>query len=303
MNTYAPIALFVYNRFSHVKKVIGAIKKNSIAKKSIIYIFSDFSKSYEEQIKIKKIRKYIKEIKGFKKIKIIERKKNYGISKNIITGLNYIFKTYKKCIVIEDDILVSKYFLHQMNYFLDEYHSHKKIASVEGYMYPIAFSNNVTEYFFLKGTGCWGWGTWKKSWENYEGSTHKLITKFDNNKSLIRDFNYDNSYPYYKMLLKQLKTNRESWAIKWYASNFLKGNYTIYFKNSLVKNIGLDNTGVNCKIDYEINQKKFLNKKIKLVKNKKIQEDIYVKSQISRYLYDKFKLSKKIFFFIKSFFK
>ena len=105
------------------------------------------------------------------------------------------------------------------------------------------------------------------------------------------------------MLLKQLKTNRESWAIKWYASNFLKGNHTLYFKNSLVKNIGLDNTGVNCKIDYDINQKKFLNKKIKLIKNKLIQEDIYTKRQISRYLKDKFKLSQKVFFLMKSFFK
>ena len=92
MKTYAPIALFVYNRFSHVKKVIGAIKKNSLAKKSKIYIFSDFSKSYKDQIKINEIRGYIKKIKGFKKLKIIERKKNYGTSKNIITGLNYIFK-------------------------------------------------------------------------------------------------------------------------------------------------------------------------------------------------------------------
>lgn len=302
MKTYAPIALFVYNRFSHVKKVIGAIKKNSLAKKSKIYIFSDFSKSYKDQIKINEIRRYIKKIKGFKKLKIIERKKNYGTSKNIITGLNYIFKKYQKCIIIEDDILVSKIFLHQMNYFLNKYNYNNKISSIEGYMYPVVFSNNVPEYYFLKGSGCWGWGTWKKSWKNYEGSTRKLIKKFNNNKSLIRDFNYNNSYPYYKMLLKQLKTNRESWAIKWYASNFLKGNHTLYFRNSLVKNIGLDSTGVNCKIDYDINQKKFLTKKIKLIKNKLIQEDIYTKRQISSYLKNKFKLSKKIFFLMKSFF-
>ena len=60
MKTYAPIALFVYNRYDHVKKVVHAIKKNSIAKKSKIYVFSDFSKSKEEQKNIKKIRKYIK---------------------------------------------------------------------------------------------------------------------------------------------------------------------------------------------------------------------------------------------------
>ena len=32
MNTYAPIALFVYNRYSHVKKVVEAIKKTQLQK-------------------------------------------------------------------------------------------------------------------------------------------------------------------------------------------------------------------------------------------------------------------------------
>ena len=34
MNSHAPIALFVYNRFTHVKKVIEAIKKILFQKKA-----------------------------------------------------------------------------------------------------------------------------------------------------------------------------------------------------------------------------------------------------------------------------
>ena len=57
--------------------------------------------------KLKKLGKYLKKINGFQKISIIERKKIMVHSKNIITGLNYIFKEfYDKCIIIEDDILV-----------------------------------------------------------------------------------------------------------------------------------------------------------------------------------------------------
>ena len=56
------------------------------------------------------------------------------------------------------------------------------------------------------------------------------------------------------MLKRQKWSKKKSWAIKWYAYNFIKKNYTIYFKNTLVKNIGLDGSGENCKIDYQINQ-------------------------------------------------
>ena len=179
MNSYAPIALFVYNRYQHIKKVIEAIKKNPISQRSTIYIFSDYSDVKSEIIKIKKIRKYLQNTIGFKKKIIIERNYNLGTSKNIVMGLNQIFKTYDKCIIIEDDILISKNFLYQMNYFLDKFSKNKSIASIEGYMYPIKFKKSIPDYFFLKGTGCWGWATWRRSWQNYEESVQKLLKKFN----------------------------------------------------------------------------------------------------------------------------
>ena len=149
MISYSPIALFVYNRLQHTKKVIEAIKKNPISQKSIIYIFSDFNDAEFDKHKIKKIRNYLKNLNGFKKIIIIERKYNFGTSKNIVLGLNKIFKKHTKCIIIEDDILVSKNFLYQMNYFLEKFNKIRNIASIEGYMYPVKFKKNIPDYFFF----------------------------------------------------------------------------------------------------------------------------------------------------------
>ena len=292
--SYAPIALFVYNRLSHIKKVIKAIKSNSISKKSIIYIFSDFSEVEAEKNKIEKIKKFLKNVKGFKKKVIINRKTNYGTSKNIVSGLNQIFKKNNKCIIIEDDILISKNFLFQMNYCLEKFSKFKNIASIEGYMYPVKFKNEIPNYFFLKGTGCWGWATWKRSWKNYEGSTQKLLNKFFGKKELINDFDFYGSYPYFKMLKKQMWSKKKSWAIKWYASNFLKNNLTMYFKNTLVKNIGLDGSGENCRIDYNINQKKFIKFKLKIKTNVKISENLTAKKNIAKYLKKKFNFNNKL---------
>tara|TARA_B110000037_G_scaffold144152_1_gene163029 strand:+ start:1710 stop:2636 length:927 start_codon:yes stop_codon:yes gene_type:complete len=302
INSYAPIALFVYNRLEHVKKVIGAIKKNYISRSSIIYVFSDYSNEEIEKKKIIKIRKFLKNLKGFHKIIIVERKYNFGTSNNIVHGLNQIFKKHTKCIIIEDDILISKNFLSQMNYFLKKYNKTRKIASIEGYMYPVKFKRNVPDHFFLKGTGCWGWATWKRSWKNYEDSVSKLLNKFTDKKKLIDDFDYFDSYPYYKMLKKQKSSKKKSWAIKWYASNYVKNNYTIYFKNTLVKNIGLDGSGENCKIDYQINQKKFKNIACKVKINEKINENIIAKKDISKYLKKKFSINNKFNFLIKKIF-
>jgi len=301
MISYSPIALFVYNRFSHLKNVIQSIKKNSISRESTIYIFSDFSDLEVEKIKIIKIRKYLRTINFFKKIIIVERKYNFGTSKNITSGLNEIFKKYDKCIIIEDDVVISKNFLYQMNYFLEKFKKNNKIASIEGFMYPIKSRNNLPKYFAIKGSGCWGWATWKRSWKNYNKSASELIKKFEKDRNLIHEFNYYSSYPYYKMLKKQLKKDT-SWSIKWAAGNFLNEKYTIYFRNSLVKNIGVDGSGVNCKINYDLNQKKFKIDKI-IIDNGVIKENIEAKKEIGKYLKSSFSFKKKILMIFKKYLK
>ena len=55
-----------------------------------------------------------------------------------------------------------KIFLTQMNNFLNKYSLNKKIASIEGYMYPVSFDKNVPEYYFLKGSRLLGVGNLEK---------------------------------------------------------------------------------------------------------------------------------------------
>lgn len=47
------------------------------------------------------------------------------------------------------------------------------------------------------------------------------------------------------MLEDFIEGKNSSWAIRWYASAFLNDKYTLYPGKSLVKNIGLDNSGTH----------------------------------------------------------
>ena len=111
MKNLSPIILFSYLRLNKLKKCVTSLKKNKLSKYSKIYIFSDGPKNRDEIAKIKLVRKYIKKIQGFKKKKIFCRKENYGLAKNIITGVSEILKKEKKAIILEDDLIFSKNFL------------------------------------------------------------------------------------------------------------------------------------------------------------------------------------------------
>ena len=111
----APIVVFTYNRPSHTQKTIESLGKNIYAEKSELFIFSDGGKDENSWQKVEQVRKYLKTINGFKKVTIIESSFNKGLANSIIFGANKMFEDYERIIVLEDDILTSKYFLKYMN--------------------------------------------------------------------------------------------------------------------------------------------------------------------------------------------
>lgn len=238
----APIVLFVYNRPEHTKKTVEALKKNSEAKKSILYIFSDAPKKPEDEQKVKEVRDYIKNIKGFKQIKVKEREKNYGLSENLISAMNEVFKKHSRAIVLEDDDVPSKYFLKYMNDALELYDEEDKVGAISGYIYPI--KKEFPETFFLNFFSSWGFGLWKRSWDLYDLDGRKLKKEIDN-RNLKKLFNINNTYPFTRILRNQIKGNNDSWSIRFYASLLVNKKLVLYPKKSLISNIGFDNTGTH----------------------------------------------------------
>lgn len=51
------------------------------------------------------------------------------------------------------------------------------------------------------------------------------------------------------MLRQQVEGKNNSWAIRWYASLFLRGMYAVNAGRSLVRNSGHDNSGTHSKAD------------------------------------------------------
>lgn len=240
----SPIILFVYNRSDHTKRVIESLLRNEEAKDSDLIIYSDFAKSKDQLGKVNEVRTFLRQIKGFNSVKIIERETNYGLAKSIITGVSEVLETSDRVIVLEDDILVSPYFLHFMNTGLEKYKEEERVASIHAYSYPMD-TKGLEETFFIKGADCWGWATWKRAWRYFESDGAKLRDDLLK-RNLVKRFDYENTFPFYSMLQNQIDGRNNSWAIRWHASIFLQNKLTLYPRESLIQNIGLDNSGTHC---------------------------------------------------------
>ena len=242
---FSPIIIFVYNRLHHLDRLFNSLQRNDLFKKSRVLIFSDGPKNQIDKDKIDKVRELLKERLIPQNSEIIENDVNLGLSRNVIGGLNKTFQIFDRAIILEDDLELSPFFLNYMNDALNLYATSENVASISGYMYPIEpkkFSNN---YFFLKLIESWGWGTWKRAWKNFEKDSLILKKKIDE-KKLVNEFNFESGISYYKMLKDNINGLNDSWAVRWYASTFLKNMNTLFPSKSFVKNIGVDGSGEHC---------------------------------------------------------
>lgn len=288
----APIVLFVYNRPTHTKTVIEALKNNRFARDSDLIIFSDAPKDALAVESVSEVRGYIKSITGFKSIKIRERKINHGLAKSIIDGVTEVVGKYGKVIVLEDDLITSEFFLDFMNNALNKYENDKRVISVHGYVYPVL--QELPQNFFIKGADCWGWATWKRGWGLFEQDGRKLLIELVN-KKLTKEFDFNNSYPYTQMLKDQIAGKNNSWAIRWYASAFVSDKLTLYPGISLVKNIGFDNSGTHCGTGGEYDT--ILSTSAIPLQDITVEENVYAKKTIENFFAsNQMSLSKKIIF-------
>jgi GT2 family glycosyltransferase len=236
----APILLFVYNRPWHIQQTINTLMKNEYALESDLIIYSDAQKGEQDRKRVEATRQYIKTIRGFKSITVIEREKNMGLANNIIDGVTSVVNKYGKVIVLEDDLESSPYMLKYFNEALNYYENEEKVMHIGAYMYPID-TNGLPETFFFRLASSWGWATWKRAWQYFNPDIEMLYKQFDTDK--IHAFSMDHTENFWKIFQEFRTGKNNSWAIRWYASMFLQGGLALHPTISMTNNIGQDGSG------------------------------------------------------------
>jgi hypothetical protein len=246
MQNFAPIALFVYNRPVHTERTLKFLKQNLLASESRLFIFSDGAKNETDESQVAAVREILRGVDGFKSVEIITRPTNLGLANSIIEGVSRLVSTYKQVIVFEDDLISSPHTLTYFNEALNIYRDEDKVMHISAYMYPLK-ANNLPETFFYRAAGSWGWATWENAWQHFEPNIDSLINQFS--KQQKHAFSIENNMNFWKQMEEFKKGKNNSWAIRWYASIFLRGGLTLNPAQSLVNNIGHDGTGIHSGIN------------------------------------------------------
>lgn len=235
-----PIAVFAYNRPSHLQLTLEALGKCSGYKECPIYIFCDAPKNNQNLMPVRATHAVADawvELQG--EGTVIKREGNQGYL-NLTKGITEICNKYGRVIVVEDDILVSPDFLDYARKSLDRYENDSHVYMVSGFMYPDC-QPDIPSTFFLPTAHIWGWATWKRAWDQYS-----LVP--DGWEELMKDpeqsrrFDYDGTVPFSSLLQEAVTSNPPhaiTWDVQWAFTIFKNHGLALYPSRSLVWNTGV----------------------------------------------------------------
>ena len=251
MTPLAAIALFAYNRPTHMRRAVESLLANKLAPTSDLFIFSDGPESTPQEPAIADVRRYANSVSGFRSVTVVERATNLGLANSIIDGTTRLTKEFGRVIVVEDDLVVSPRFLEYMNRALERYQDDDSAMQVSGYMFPVDIGAEA-DAFFMPFTTSWGWATWERAWRHFDPDMREFDA-LSSNRQLRDRFNLGGAYDYFGMLERQRGGSIDSWAIRWYLSVFMRDGLTLYPARTLVRNIGFDGSGTHC-VDADFEQ-------------------------------------------------
>jgi FkbM family methyltransferase len=241
----SPIALFAYRRPVHLSRTLQALLTNPEASQTELFIFCDAAKDVAAAAGVAAVRDIVQGTAGFSEIHIVFRDSNYGLSRNITEGISEVLSRRDTVIVVEDDIVVSPFFLRFMNDALRLYRDTPQVGSISGYCYPVSMP--VPETYFILGSDCWGWATWRDRWREYNPDGQALLAELKA-RNLGHAFDFDGTMSFVQMLEDQIAGRNDSWAVRWHASCYLKNLFILYPGRALAQNIGHDGSGTHSSV-------------------------------------------------------
>lgn len=205
-----------------------------------MFIFCDGPKNEADKSLINKTRKVTAEIDWDVEISYNFCENNLGSPIAIPTGIDWVFESVDKCIILEDDRVPDKTFFYFASYILNKYKNDPKIGYVSG-VTPVTLKNIEGDYFFSKLHQLPTFGTWKNVWKN-RIKNYKYVSDKDYEKTICKLYNHKR---FSERMIKEFKKQKykmkyPNWDFMWITTCLMNNLLAVNYKNNLTKSEGND---------------------------------------------------------------
>lgn len=237
MNT--PVVLLVFNRPHLTEQVFERVRQ---AKPSKLFIVADAPRSNrpDEAEKSEAVRAIFDRVDWDCIVYKNYAETNLGCKRRIASGLDWVFEQVEEAIILEDDCLPDPSFFSFCESLLEHYRDDSRVMMISGNNFQFDRPRSQYDYYFSRYTLIWGWATWRRAWQKYDGKMQQWNQYRDRNwlETVLDD---RQGIRYWTELFNSVEQGEmDTWDVAWTYTCWTQNGLSIVPSTNLVTNIGFD---------------------------------------------------------------
>jgi hypothetical protein len=234
-----PVLFLIFNRSDTTRQVFESIRQ---AKPAKLYVAADGARpdTAGEEVKIKEVRSIATSVDWECEVKTLFREHNLGCKMAVSSAITWFFEHEQEGIILEDDCLPEQTFFPYCQELLEIYRHDTRVMAISGDNFQQGKKRTEYSYYFSRYPHCWGWATWKRAWQHWDGdftSWPEIKEKFFLNDLAMGD---ETLVTYWAKIYDQCHAGKiDSWAYPWNYSCWVQSGLAALPNVNLVSNIGV----------------------------------------------------------------
>ncbi|CCI32780.1 hypothetical protein [Microcystis sp. T1-4] len=232
-----PVAFLIFNRPDTTARVFEAIRQ---AKPPKLLVVADGPRPDrpDDIEKCKAARAIIEGVDWDCEVLKNYSDLNLGCRKRVSSGLDWVFEMVEEAIILEDDCVPDPTFFRFCEELLEYYRHDQRITVISGNNFQLGKKRTDYSYYFSRYNHCWGWATWRRAWQYYDGEM-KHWPQVRDGDWLTAILEETQAVKYWTKIFQTTYDNKnDSWAYRWTFSCWIQNGLTILPNVNLVSNIG-----------------------------------------------------------------
>ena len=198
------VLIVFFNRPQTLKKVFERVQE---ARPARLFLYQDGPRENrpDDIENVRKCREIVAGVDWQCEVHTLYQEKNQGVDPSGYLADTWAFSLTDKCLVLEDDVVPCLSFFPFVKKMLDEYENDERIMLISGMNHQEQTPVD-SDYFFSKMTITWGWATWRRVVEKWDGEYSFL--KDENKVNRLKKYIKDNKLV--KNTVKLMQKHAES---------------------------------------------------------------------------------------------
>jgi hypothetical protein len=241
----APVLFLVFNRPDLTARVFERIRA---ARPSQLFIAADGPRSdHALEVELcEEVRLVATSVDWPCSVKTLFQFQNLGVKEAPIVGINWFFKHVESGIILEDDCLPSASFFPFCSTLLRRYAEHTQIMSISGGNYLEGKAFPPESYYFSIYPHTWGWATWRRAWQLYDGALEGWRSKTDKRSWLKDRVASQTEADFWLAGFNGIVDGTiRAWDYQWVYSCWHHNGLAIVPRRNLISNIGFESRATN----------------------------------------------------------